>query len=310
MDYLKQSQTVPSGRGRVASLRAIKEALKTTNDGFLVDVAIESLGKNATKSIFSRKAKVGKSDNLEKPMGQLLQAIAKEAFNTSKDLGGILSGKTLTNLEDFSLNDVDEKVKQNFLKNLVSETGKSLEQVVQKPDGIAVKYTSRAIKTDLSAMQIEMDIQRDISEDLKATIKLINNSNLSVKNYSSLKSIKLGSSDLWKSYSLVTRGLSNANDIVRGFNTYEAVKNKQNDFANNVKNHMNHIRFVYELVGQGQTIGTQKISSEVDFLVVNNPTIDAGGVKVYSVKQLVSNYLEREDLGAQLKSFSIANPFT
>ena len=290
-----------SGKGAVEQ---IKTALQNNHDKFMVDVAIDALGKSSIKTTFGKKAK-GSFDNLEAPMGKLIQSVVKKTVQENPPLRSIVTGKRLTAFEDFSLEGLDERLKDKFLTTLATNMGKELESVKLRNNALAIN--NRAIKTDIGSLDITLDTTLTLTPVYQQAVKLLGQSTFSLKNYSSERDIELGATDEWKSFSSVLQQLGRSNkDIVRSYVIFNNTKNEK--LKSQIIPHVNHIRFVYELSGFGQNLGDIR---EADFLVLNRPSSDKGvisstGIYVKSTAELITTFLDRSNLTKQLRSFTLS----
>lgn len=285
--------------------KTIQNAIGINNYEILYDIANNAIDRNIKgiptekKTTFGRKRK-GSNENLEQPLAKLIQSTIQKVTNETPALKSIWTGGDITNFEMFDLSKVDNI--NEFLKQVVRECGDKITiETNDYGELIGIAYLNRQIKTDISASKIDLKVSGELDPDFKEAIALLGKRSFSVKNYSSDFDLELGETNLWKSFSTPLLRLGyNEQEISK----YYTIAKK----TNSVNQHINHIRFVYELSGFGQDAfnGIQT----ADFLLLNNPgrkntSIQSRGIYVKSTAKLIYNFLQTNDK-SQLTKFSIS----
>ena len=283
--------------------KTIQEAIGTKNYEILYDIANDAIDRNikgALKTTFGRKRK-GSNENLEYPLARLIQSTVQKVTNKTPVLKSIQTGSDTTKFEMFDLSKVDNI--NEFLKQVVKECGDKITiETNDYGELIGIAYLDRQIKTDISALKIDLKVDAEIDPDFKEAIALLGKRSFSVKNYSSDFDLKLGETYLWKSFSTPLLQLGyNEQEISK----YYTIAKK----TNSVNEHINHIRFIYELSGFGQD-GFNSGIQTADFLLLNNPgrkktSVRSRGIYVKSTAKLIYNFLQSNDK-SQLTKFSIS----
>lgn len=149
----------------------------------------------------------------------------------------------------------------------------------QVKDGQIISYRIYETVLRQGKSDVIIETNENIPEDLKAILKI--GTRISLKNYSDLANIHLGSSTLYRQVSSVMRYL---NPLTPKYEIEKVINLiRQPGFSP----HAQHITGIYELAGPGLKVAGEPVSA-VDYLVARDPT---GHFRVESTKYLIAALL-------------------
>lgn len=236
------------------------------------------LFRNQHKWYLDAQQRWGADDVFEAELAALLQvagekAVGKTQINTGAEIIGSLPG--------------------NIAKGFFQEFQKSGQNIISKSSkksNIINSPQFRAIKTDVSGYSANFQLSSTILPQWEHFINLFTGARFTVKNYSSksgYETIHLGNTNLTKA---VLASLYNI-----GFNTQEALHiyyhANANKYSNDTKvtEHIQHLRFAYELTGGGLYDEEGHELRAADFFVYNDPS--SNNIWVRSTKEMIANVM-------------------
>lgn len=225
-------------------------------------------------------------------------SVSGQATATSYiDLGTDDIEKAKKLLESFIEDDINQKI-DDLEKQLVSgiEIGKT-----EVPTNLFLKIGSKRFgKIDFKANstdEINILIQGDPKGDLATALNLLKTASFSLKSYTTNRRVHLGSTDPKKAISAVSEYVAsrvyNGKNSVRGVGIYYLYhptnkgKAKEKEARDELYEHYDHMRKVYELTGIGLQYNDVGDLYNVDFLLVNRANSKTD-IKVYAVQELLS----------------------
>lgn len=208
------------------------------------------------------------------------------------------TGKQSSN--NFMVEIVDEKLKE-ILPRVIEKTSKSIGtknlNLQNKQNQSIIEFSSVERKSDNTGLNASVQINANVNEDLVNIYRILNRAKISAKNYKGIGSkgedlkefgIKLGTTNPFRAFYSVLSDLN--------YNNYAIQKTFVGLFLDYEKNpsgeaelHFDHIRFVYELTGQGMGL-SQGGKEGINFLIYNDPT--GNNIYVKSAAQMIVEFLE------------------
>ena len=216
------------------------------------------------------------------------------------------TGKNMSN--NFVINIVDDELKE-ILPKVIEQTSKSIgiKNLKLKSDQDIITFSEIERKSDNTGLHSTISMPVGINEDLANIYRILNRAKISAKNYKTVGSkgedlsefgIKLGTTNPFRAFYSVLSDLHYSN-----YNIQKTFVGLFLDYENNPSSeaelHFNHIRFVYELTGQGMGL-SQNGKEGVNFLVYNDPT--SSNVYVRSAAQMIVDLLENKNVSIFQKS--------
>ena len=157
----------------------------------------------------------------------------------------------------------------------------------------------RAIKADVNSFSSDYEITADLDPYWKDFLKVFANARFTVKNYNgkSLQTeIHLGDTDLRKAIISPLKYYGRFNDkaAIHIFDhAISVITNKTHEKdSEKVGDHLLHLRFAYELAGEGLVDEQGNEISGADFFIYNDPT--SNNIFVRSTKQMIKEYLDEQ----------------
>lgn len=237
-----------------------------------------NLFRNQHKWYLDAQQRWGADDVFEAELATLLQVAGEKAIGNVNAKTGVQVLGSLTG-----------NISQEFFQEL-KDSGEDILSKTAKPTEVINSPHFRAIKTDVSGYSADFQLSSTLAPQWEHFINLFTGAKFTVKNYSSNSSyevIHLGNSNLFKAI------LATLYNI--GFNTKESMHIYYHAMANKyqtnpkVQEHLQHLRFAYELTGGGLYDSQGNSLDEADFFVYNDPS--SNNIWVRSTKEMISNVL-------------------
>ena len=163
------------------------------------------------------------------------------------------------------------------ISGLAKEFGAKIKPQIK--DGQIISYRIYETPLRQGKSDVIIETQNNVPERLQKILQ--NKTRISLKNYSDLSNIHLGSSTLYRQVSSVMRYL---NPLTPKYEINKVIDlMHQPDFSH----HAQHITGIYELAGPGLKVAGEQVSA-VDYLVARDPT---GHFRVESTKYLIAALL-------------------
>lgn len=251
--------------------------------GDLSDDINTALGLNRSTIFRSRHSKYrdkqglwGVDDIFEAELKELLNAAVKKATSNT----GTADAKTLGQL--------DGNIATEFLQSM-SEEGQLIIDKEYQTSFLIEKPTFRSQKIDVQSFTGEFSIDTQIKPEWREFIEVFSGANFTVKNYSNSQydTIHLGRTVLPKAVGGILSVLYPAKQATHIY--YHAIS-YVNKSDKEVSSHILHLRFAYELTGDGLYDKEGHQLSAADFFVYNNP--DSDDIWVRSTKAMISEAMD------------------
>ena len=240
----------------------------------------------------------GADDVFEAEFAKLLELAGQKAAGkkSSINMGVSLIGSQTANINKQGLETfdaiVDSIISDSF--DLFDAQGQQIIDRYHVNSDLIKKPTFRSGKIDATGFNREWVISSEINPKWESFINAFTGATFTVKNYSSryeTEIIHLGSSNLYKAiYGTLNGGLGYEPDEAAHI-YFHTVNFYDNTKDSTVGSHIIHLRFIYELTGQGLYIGDDRIDS-ADFFIYNDPATD--NIWVRSTKEMIAeiqNYI-------------------
>ena len=280
--YLRMFKTIGNQEANNTGIQSIleQEGMQEiiVEIGRRLGIGSYNLFKNQHRWYLDAQQRWGADDVFEAELATLLQvagekAVGKSNVNTGVEIIGNLPGN----------------IAKEFFQEL-SVSGQNAILKSSKESNIINSPYFRAIKADVSGYSADFQISSTLAPQWEYFINLFSGAKFTVKNYSSASSyeiIHLGNTNLFKAIlaTLYNIGLS-SKEAMHVY--YHAMANK---YQNNpkVKEHLQHLRFAYELTGGGLYDSQGNKLDEADFFVYNDPS--SNNIWVRSTKEMISNII-------------------
>lgn len=283
-----------------------EELLELINETFNQQVAQHTtLGKGSAGALFRRahnakqKLVAGADDIFEEQLAFLLKAAAQLSNkNNSISINTILGGqqKASTGAIDALTDSIAKDAKEITLK--AAQNYKKSAETAARLSGYA---KVRAGKIDINAPKFQ--VQANADDIISKLLRAFSGKTFSLKNYSSFKkdsennmksasqiNLHLGDSNVYKGITGSLGSIYSDVDIqntiyYRGMEYLSGLTNPPDSSSSDiVQIHFAHLRFIYELRGQG-LVDESGRSQVADFIIWNDP--NSINIAVRSTKQLI-----------------------
>lgn len=234
----------------------------------------------------SSKKRWGADDVFEAELAALLD-IALERASSGK-ISVEQSGANL-------IGDLSSNISSEYLK-AVAEQGQSFINKTKVNSNLIDLPVFRSGKIDVEGYKANFDITANILPEWQEFISLFTGVKCTVKNYSSksqYESIHLGKSNPIKSIigelSQLNYGPDEAAHIYyHSLGSYQSSKSSKN--KTHIGNHIYHLRFGYELSGEGLFDSQNNQLDAADFFIYNDPA--SNNIWVRSTKEMIANVID------------------
>lgn len=192
---------------------------------------------------------------------------------------------------------------QNAISRAINDTAESYGKNLRQYE----IQTNKSQKIDVKGLQSEITFTKDVSQDIQKLGEALSGVSFSLKNYTTHNleinpqdiNLKLGDTNLYKAITGVLSDFYPSTQdqtaiFFRGFQIMQGYCSKDSRYpssdphakADDVITHFSHMRFVYELRGQG-LLDQNNNSGVVDFLIWNDPSSEY--IEVRSTAELILN---------------------
>ena len=252
-----------------------------------------SLFGNVHNAYISQQKEWGADDVFEAEFVKLLELAGQKAASkkTSITMGVSLTGGKTANINKSgldALSNLSESIVQQAFEDF-NNSGQGLVQQHTLPSDLITTPTFRSGKVDATGFNREWVIEADIKPEWQGFVSTFAGATFTLKNYNSkskTETIHLGSSNLYKAmYGTLNGQLGydadeSAHIYYHTINFYDKTKDGE------VGSHIIHLRFVYELTGQGLYDMEGNRLDGADFFIYNDPVSD--NVWVRSTKEMIA----------------------
>ena len=291
-------------------LQGLKKASKNleASEG-IVSLVLQQIKNNhrsnySIDKLFKRRG--GK--NFEKELADVVTAVyqasginfdnikeTKKNISTGTDLSTVLSG-----------------VLDNSVLAVLEDMGRGVKRVLDEKGKITSEVSTGKIltnvqqKTDIQGLNLDINIS---VPGFDRILNLLNKAKISAKNYSSfdkngkfiddLYDINIGNSNPYRAFAGALSSFGYGNITINS--AFYSSYNNQDDF--NVRRHIYHLRYLYELTGAGS--GKNIKDRGVNFLIYNDPTGD--NIYVKSASEILESVLEDQNFNISDSPFKAIN---
>ena len=241
----------------------------------------------------SSKVRWGADDVFEAELAKLLEIAGEQALQNIStqgvDMGvGIIGGQTgnvsVQGLEELS------RLPQEIAKNFMERGPEAIEKAKQNSD-LITPPTFRSAKVDVTGYSAEWSIEAEIKPEWEDFIKVFSGARFTVKNYSSTSAnevIHIGNSDLYKAFYGTLTDTLNFQSREATHIYYHTINT--NPLVGDMGDHILHIRFAYELTGNGLYDQQGNKIDAADFFIYNDPA--SNNIWVRSTKAMISQIMD------------------
>lgn len=258
-----------------------------------------SLFGNAHSWYLKEQAAWGADDVFEAEFAKLLELAGQKAAGKKSNInmGVSLIGGQSANINQSGLEALDTIVDSMVIDSfdLFNAQGQRIINQHHIDSELIKKPTFRSGKIDATGFNREWVLSSEINPKWEGFIHAFTGATFTVKNYSSTsktETIHLGSSNLYKAiYGTLNGGLGYAPDEAAHI-YYHTVNFYDNTKDSSVGSHIIHMRFVYELTGQGLYDTEGNRLDGADFFIYNDPATE--NIWVRSTKEMIAeiqNYI-------------------
>lgn len=236
----------------------------------------------------------GADDVFEAELAQLLILAGEEAIQEQQDLGVSIVGGESANISSTGLslfpNLVDKIAKKGIKK--IQEEGQNITNKTSKKSEVIDNPTFKSGKVDVTGYNANFLIEANIQPQWQDFINTFTGAKFTVKNYASRSNteiIHLGNTNLYKVfYGTLADSLGfNPEDAAHIF--YHTIYSKSTNTPPEGE-HVIHIRFAYELTGDGLYDKDGNRIDAADFFIYNDPSSE--NIYVRSTKAMIAEALD------------------
>ena len=236
-------------------------------------------------------SKWGADDVFEAELAKLLEVAGEQAAinNSNIAMGVDIIGGQTANINAQGLEELT-KLPNNITKNFMENGGQIVEKT-KKQSNLTTPPTFRSAKVDVTGYSAQWSISAEIKQEWEEFIKIFTGARFTVKNYSSTSSneiIHIGNSNLYKAfYGTLTDALGfQSKDATHIF--YHTINTQP--LVGDMGEHIIHIRFAYELTGNGLYDQQGNQIDAADFFIYNDPASD--NIWVRSTKSMIAQIMD------------------
>ena len=280
----RQSDSAPDSIIKDLEQSAINDIVSVTNQKLGFKGSSGALFRRAHKSFMGSRSRGG-DDIFEAEFTSLLNTILDAAIKEDASLSSVANGAMM-------IGNLPANISKKIMSKLSSSPNALKQIVVKNKTYILDEPVARAAKVDVQGYSANIDISTQIRPEWKTFVSLIQNTNFTLKNYSSAsatEAIHLGNSNLFKA------SLGTLTDVLpedEGLHVFfHAIHHRESP---EVVNHIQHWRLIYELSGGGLYVtndnGEEIRLNTADFIVYNDPASD--NIFVRSTKDIILNALQ------------------
>ena len=262
-----------------------------------------SLFANVHSKYIDKQSEWGADDVFEAEFAKLLELAGQKAASKKTSIGigvGLVGGKSanINKAGIEALDNLPKGITDEFYSEL-NHQGQSIINRTAFPSDLITTPTFRSGKVDATGFSREWVVSAGIKPEWQGFINAFTGATFTLKNYNSnskTETIHLGSSNLYKAiYGTLNGELGYPADeaahiYYHTVNFY--IQTQDSEVGNEVGSHIVHMRFVYELTGQGLYDMEGNRLDGADFFIYNDPVTD--NVWVRSTKEMIAeiqNYI-------------------
>ena len=262
---------------------------------------------NGPKTIFHKKAGGG-YDNLEPGVNKLMvEAVRMFTTNTVDDkhfMAGTIQTENVVKITEEIKEQVLNQFQKIFYKKAQDKIAEDFQSYIKENGDFILP--KRSIKVDIGAKKrIDISFTSQVTPKMQRILKLLLQSTFTLKNYASDTDLSIGETSPEKVFASVVG--DPITGLVLGYYAKFAHRIKKPfHFSEELASHLNHVRYIYELSGYGQTVDKElygDLNTKAKFLLFNKPGDDR--IIVKAVSELVQQELKKEKDTSILKRISI-----
>ena len=235
----------------------------------------------------------GADDIFEAELAKFLQIAAEQAVKKEDfpkiNLGVSIIGSQKANIDQRGLKYL-EKMPDQLIKLISKELADDSQKIINETSidsDIITRPEARSAKVDVTGYNAKWVIAADIKPEWQDFINTFTGVNCTVKNYrgnSKYEAIHLGNSNLYKSFYATLTSYLDFTAASAAHMFYHTIYSPNNDKGDNPQ-HIMHIRFMYELTGNGLYDDQGYRLDEANFFIYNDPTSE--NIYVRSTKAMI-----------------------
>ena len=245
-----------------------------------------SLFKNQHKWYIEQQSVWGADDVFEAELATLFKTVGQKAIlnDLKTNMGVSIIGSQLGNVNKEGLAKFSEIPNRIFKQSM--QDGSPVINKTRKKSDIISSPTYKSAKVDVSGYSAQWVVEADINPIWNDFIQTFTNARFTVKNYSSTSKnevIHIGNSNLYKAfYGTLTDSIGLSGDEAVHIYYHTIYSNIQQQ---SIGQHIIHIRFMYELTGNGLYDSQNNKLDEADFFIYNDPA--SNNIFVRSTKAMI-----------------------
>lgn len=258
-----------------------------------------SLFGNIHSAYITQQKEWGADDVFEAEFVKLLELAGQKAANNKTEItmGVSLTGGKTANINTKGL-DALSNLSESIISQAFDDFGNNGQGLIQQhtlPSDLITMPTFRSGKVDATGFNKEWIIEADIKPEWQGFVSAFAGATFTLKNYNSnskTETIHLGSSNLYKAMYGTLNGQLGYDPDESAHIYYHTINFYNNTKDEEVGSHIIHLRFVYELTGQGLYDMEGNRLDGADFFIYNDPVSD--NVWVRSTKEMIAeiqNYI-------------------
>lgn len=271
---------------------SLTEAINTSMN--ITNTKSHSLFRKAHGEYYSRQSEWGADDVFEAEFARLLQQAGKMALiDQNVDVNIDLMGVDLVGGKSANINQAGLKIMEGIVQKL-GDKG-VVDEFIDRtsiPSDMMKKPEARSAKVDVTGYRADWYVESEIKPEWRDFIKTFAGAKFTLKNYSSWSStetIHLGTTNPYKAiYGMLSALNFKPKDAAHIY--FHSVGSYNIHHSEDVANHVIHIRFAYELAGEGLYDNEGNRLDAADFFIYNDPGTDR--IWVRSTKEMIAKMEE------------------
>lgn len=252
-------------------------------------------------SLFHRahdvKTTYGGDDILEEEFAALMSSIELEASNTVIDVSSHLAGGNSANINLLN-NKIDKDIETILKKAQKKIKAKAVKDLTKPNKFWGIPPVARSGKIDTTGTSVT--IEANLNSQWEHMFNLFKGRTFSLKNYSSFSkntslNITLGDSNYYKAIYATLSSLGHSHEYIEKviYSSINSILKNQGGNSSSVATHFYHLRFIYELQGNGLYDSNGEPISGVDFIIYNDPS--TANIYVKSTAELIYEELTKNN---------------
>lgn len=286
----------------------LTEAINTSMN--ITNTKSHSLFRKSHGTYHKQQSQWGADDVFEAEFARLLQQAGKMALvDQNVDVDIDLMGVNIIGGKSANINQAGLKIMEDVMQELGDK--EVIDEFIDRtsiPSDMMEKPEARSAKVDVTGYSAEWYIESEVKPEWRDFIKTFTGAKFTLKNYNSWSqsttTIHLGTTNPYKAMYGMLSALNfapkdAAHIYFHSVGSYNKPNNKNEaDNKADIANHVIHIRFAYELTGEGLYVGDTRLDA-ADFFIYNDPGTDRIWVK--STKEMIAKMEEYRG--------NVGNPF-